>query len=95
MEFVVGLMLIAGLGALLWWVFTHFRAWMNQTTTDVTGAGFTMADLRDLHRGGHMSDEEFERAKSQLVQGYAAAAQKSAKPENPAPSNSPRRPGPT
>ena len=35
---------------------------------DVTGArDFTLTDLRDLHRQGKLTDEEFERAKSLLV----------------------------
>jgi hypothetical protein len=94
MEMVVGLVLVFGMGALLWWVRKHFRAWLDQSSDasgGAGGAGFTLADLRDLHRGGHMSDEEFERAKAQLVQGYTAAAQKAAKTENPAASSPPRR----
>jgi hypothetical protein len=35
---------------------------------DVTaGAGFSLSDLRQLHRSGQMSDEEFERAKARVV----------------------------
>ena len=34
---------------------------------DTTGTGFTLADLRALHRGGKMSDEEFEKAKEAVV----------------------------
>lgn len=35
---------------------------------DVTaGAGFTLSDLRQLHKSGQMSDEEFERAKARVV----------------------------
>jgi uncharacterized membrane protein len=94
MEIVVGVISVLGLGVLLWWVRRHFRAWMSQNS-DVTGAGFTLADLRDLHRKGHMSDEEFERAKAKIVQGYTVAAQKSAKPENPAASSTPKQPPPT
>jgi hypothetical protein len=36
--------------------------------------GFTLQDLRDLHRSGELSDEEFERAKNQMV-GRLKAAQ--------------------
>ena len=34
---------------------------------DAAGAGFTLADLRGLHREGRMSDEEFEKAKQMIV----------------------------
>jgi hypothetical protein len=35
---------------------------------DVTaGAGFTLSDLRQLHKSGQMSTEEFERAKAKVV----------------------------
>lgn len=30
-------------------------------------AGFSLGDLRDMHRRGQLSDEEFERAKQQLI----------------------------
>jgi Short C-terminal domain len=83
-------LLLIALAPLLWWVRKHFRAWMGQTT-DITGGGFTLANLRDLHRSGAMSDEEFAKAKAQLVQGLTAAAQKSAKPENTSASRPPRR----
>ena len=35
------------------------------------GEGFTLSDLRRLHQSGQMSDEEFERAKAQLLKGLA------------------------
>ena len=43
--------------------------------------GFTLSDLRKLHRDGQMSDEEFERAKTKIV----AAARKAAERDAPAP----------
>ena len=30
-------------------------------------AGFTLSDLRQLHKSGQMTDEEFERAKARVV----------------------------
>jgi hypothetical protein len=42
---------------------------------DVTaGAGFTLSDLRQLHKSGQMSDEEFERAKDKVVDAARRAA---------------------
>jgi hypothetical protein len=34
---------------------------------DFHGAGFTLSDLRQMHKKGQMSDEEFERAKIALL----------------------------
>jgi hypothetical protein len=34
---------------------------------DFRGEGFTLADLRRLHKSGQMSDAEFERAKAKLL----------------------------
>jgi hypothetical protein len=34
---------------------------------DTIGIGFTLSDLRQLHKSGQMSDVEFERAKEKLV----------------------------
>jgi len=36
--------------------------------------GFTLQDLRDLHARGEISDEEFQRAKAQMIGRLAAAA---------------------
>lgn len=52
---------------------------------DARPGGFTLSDLRQLHREGKMSDEEFERAKAQLV----LLAQRSMKPP-PEPAETPR-----
>ena len=41
-----------------------------------TSTGFTLADLRDLHRSGKMTDEEFEKAKSTLVEAIKKASSK-------------------
>ena len=34
---------------------------------DAASGGFTLGDLRDMHRKGQLSDEEFERAKQRLI----------------------------
>jgi hypothetical protein len=38
---------------------------------DTLGTGFTLADLRELHRTGKMTTEEFEKAKAMLVASLA------------------------
>ena len=39
---------------------------------DMHGEGFTLTDLRELHRSGKISDEEFERAKAKMVEALHA-----------------------
>src|SRR3954469_4764232 len=43
-----------------------YRKWMNADDT-TTGEGFTLSDLRRLHKEGKMSDGEFESAKAILI----------------------------
>jgi hypothetical protein len=45
---------------------------------DSSGAGFTLSDLRRLHREGQMSDAEFERAKAKVVEAARRAAERDA-----------------
>ena len=47
------------------WVRKHFLS----PADEATPAGFTLGDLRQLHKTGQMSDEEFERAKAQVLAG--------------------------
>jgi len=39
-------------------------------------AGFTLSDLRQLHKSGQMSDEEFERAKAKVVEAARRASER-------------------
>ena len=54
-----------------------YRKWMNADDT-TTGEGFTLSDLRRLHKEGKMTDGEFESAKAILIGSLKAAAAKSA-----------------
>src|SRR3954451_23224449 len=40
---------------------------------DFHGEGFTLSDLRRMHKEGKLTDDEFERAKAQMVQSLHAA----------------------
>ena len=53
----------------------RLRRWLKE---DPQGnpIGFTLGDLRALHRRGEMTDAEFEKAKAKIVQGTQAAAEK-------------------
>ena len=45
---------------------------------DFSGGGFTLGDLRALHRAGKMSDAEFEKAKAAILEGIKRAAERQA-----------------
>jgi hypothetical protein len=57
-------LLIVGAAGVMW-----LRRWMKEQDlpTSTGGIGFTLSDLRQLHREGKMTDEEFERARSKMV----------------------------
>src|SRR5437868_711287 len=57
-------------------VVMRVRRWLREEDDAAGNAGFTLSDLRELHRRGQMSDEEFERAKSQMIAGAKALAGK-------------------
>jgi hypothetical protein len=63
-----------------------YRKWMNADDT-TTGEGFTLGDLRRLHKEGKMTDGEFESAKAILIGSLKAAAAKS----TPSPNEGPRK----
>jgi hypothetical protein len=44
----------------------------------VPSTGFTLADLRELHRSGQISEEEFNRAKEMIVAAHQRAVQRDA-----------------
>lgn len=45
---------------------------------DLSGGGFSLGDLRALHRQGKMSDEEFEKAKQVILAATKRAAERQA-----------------
>ena len=58
------------------WV-TVWQVRRRMTSPDESsGAGFTLSDLRQLHKSGQMSDEEFERAKAKVVDAARRAAER-------------------
>jgi hypothetical protein len=61
----------------LFWVLSVVRKRIKDVpASDVPAAGFTLGDLRELHRSGQMTDEEFERARAKIVAaGKRVAAQ--------------------
>jgi len=57
----------------------------QEDVTAAPAAGFTLSDLRQMHRAGQISDAEFERAKEKVVLAAqkAAAARAAAPPGTP------------
>ena len=88
-------------GALLWSVvliatilvlfgaIVLYRRWMNAEET-TSNTGFTLSDLRRLHKEGKMTDAEFESAKAILIGSLKAAAAKSASNTAPKGAQGPR-----
>lgn len=65
-------------------------------TDDISGSGFTLSDLRALHRAGKMSDEEFDKAKQVILGAAQRAAERqaaaTAPPKQPPTSQGPNGP---
>ena len=77
--YILAIVLVLIFAASVWFARKSIFGWMN-STNDIVGEGFTLSDLRELHKRGAMTDEEFERAKSQIVQSVQAAAARKAAP---------------
>lgn len=59
-------------------VVARLRRRLQEPDAPAAGAGFTLADLRQLHKNGQMSTEEFERAKAKVVENAKRAAERDA-----------------
>ena len=55
---------------------SKLRQWLKEDDTPAPGIGFTLSDLRQLHKQGQMTDEEFERAKAKIIGGAKEMAAK-------------------
>ena len=64
-------LLIIGAAAVL-----RLRRWLKEDDAPTGGIGFTLSDLRQLHKQGKMTDEEFERARAKMVDAGRAMAAK-------------------
>jgi hypothetical protein len=74
-----------GLYAVIW---LRRRFWGGEEE-DVPHTGFTLGDLRHLHKSGQMSTEEFEKAKGKIIEAAKRAAERDAASVKP----TPQRPG--
>src|SRR5262245_20342086 len=50
----------------------YLRRWLQEEDVPSGGIGFTLSDLKQLHREGKMTDEEFQRAHSKMMAGAKA-----------------------
>jgi hypothetical protein len=73
--------------AVVMWLRKRMRN--SDTSLDPGGAGFTLGDLRQLHKSGKMTDEEFAKARDKVV---AAAQKAAARVEQPPEAPKKRRP---
>lgn len=78
------LLALAVIAVIGWVAISRIRAWMKPT--EDTDEGFTLSDLRRLHREGALSDEEFERAQAQIID---AVRRKPSKKDQPLPKHPP------
>jgi hypothetical protein len=67
-------------------VWLRKRYWGGESE-DVPHAGFTLGDLRQLHKSGRISDQEFELAKAKIVEAARRAAERAAPSANAGPRN--------
>jgi uncharacterized membrane protein len=71
--FLWSIILIIGLIG-LFLIVVGLKRWLWSTESPSRDAGFTLSDLRDLHRRGELSDEEFERMHGQVVEAARRSA---------------------
>jgi len=68
------LLIVAGAGAYVV-IWLRKRLW-GSDSADEPGAGFTLGDLRQLHRAGKISDAEFQHVRDKVVSAAQRAAQR-------------------
>ena len=70
-SFILIVLLVIGAAAVM-----RLRRWLKEDDAPSGGIGFTLSDLRQLHKEGQMTDEEFERARAKMVAAGRAMAAK-------------------
>jgi len=51
----------------LFMLLSVYRKWMTSSESTSGGPGFTLSDLRKLHKEGKMTTEEYEKAKALII----------------------------
>jgi hypothetical protein len=57
---------------------SYVRKWVKDDQEPDKGPGFTLGDLRRMHAKGQMTDEEFEKARAQMIAATQRAAERAA-----------------
>jgi hypothetical protein len=65
---------LIGIVILAFLAYAQFKRWMREPETSSSSAGFTLSDLRELHRQGKMTEAEFELAKTKILGSAKKAA---------------------
>jgi hypothetical protein len=65
-EVLLWLLVLIGLVVVAAMLVLYLRKWYSSPDS-TPSAGFTLGDIRQLHRDGQMTDEEFERAKALIL----------------------------
>ena len=84
MNIMVALGCLALAAIVLGVVFFFIRKWFQQTSTPPPQIGFTLADIRQMHAQGLLSDDEFEQSKRQMMAKSRAMLDESAQTDGPA-----------
>src|SRR5437868_12272546 len=58
---------LLGLIILAFLAYAALKRWMKDPEVSSSATGFTLSDLRELHRQGKMTTEEFEMARTKMV----------------------------
>src|SRR4051794_37526027 len=70
-------LVLVGVVVLGFYALAKVKQWAKRHD-DVPAAGFTLGDLRALHKSGKLSTEEFEKAKTLIVEAAKRAEQRKA-----------------
>src|SRR5215208_6157532 len=75
---VVWSLLLIGLIVAGWLTVWQVRRRLKEDDTVTSSSGFTLSDLRQLHKAGKMTDDEFDKAKARVVDAARRAAARDA-----------------
>jgi hypothetical protein len=75
--------------------YSYFKRWMNQDDSGPK-VGFTLSDLRELHRQGKMTDQEYQQTKALMLGSAKKMADQmpAVLPKRPTKSSAPENPSP-
>src|SRR3954468_10338393 len=58
---------LIGIVILAFLAYAQFKRWMKEPEVSSTSTGFTLSDLREMHRQGKMTDAEYQAARAKMV----------------------------